>query len=104
MRKVQPRYRPAGHVWCRAQMVASRSQALLTLPMVIRRAEPLQGLEEAVIATLACQLLETKLLQVLRFKAGEVLCPLRSHACHHAVRRKMNIKCGASTCQFDMPS
>lgn len=61
-----------GALACRARMVESRSQALLTFPMTIQRTSPQAGVQQAIWAVLVCQLLETKLLQVLRFQAGQV--------------------------------
>ena len=59
---------------CRARMVDARTQALVTFPVTLRLDTGDFGMEQSIRLVLMCQLLETKLLQLLRFQTGGV-CP-----------------------------
>ena len=54
-------------------MVASQSRAQVTFPFTLVKKEPSMAMQEATWAILVAALLETKLLQPLRFQAGQVL-------------------------------
>ena len=57
---------------CRANMVMPRTQSLITFPVEISKPGTMEALQETHWLAFACQLLETKLLQLMRFKFGEV--------------------------------
>ncbi len=62
-------------VWCcRVSMVENMSQALIAFParLAIATTDGLPCGKEAVWLFLVCKLLETKLMQKLRFEFGEV--------------------------------
>ena len=53
-------------------MVDPRTQALVTFPVTLRLNTGDFGMEQSIRLVLMCQLLETKLLQLLRFRTGGV--------------------------------
>ena len=53
-------------------MINPRTQALVTFPVEISLSSGLPNLEDTYWLTFACQLLQTKLLQIMRFRYGEV--------------------------------
>ena len=53
-------------------MVMPRTQSLITFPVEISSPGTTEALQETHWLGFACQLLETKLLQLMRFKFGEV--------------------------------
>ena len=57
---------------CRSRMVDPRTQALVTFPVTVRLNTGDYGMEQSISLVLMCQLLETKLLQLLRFRTGGV--------------------------------
>lgn len=58
-------------------MVMPRTQSLITFPVEIQNPGTTDALQEMHWLAFSCQLLETKLLQLMRFKFGEVC--LRPH-------------------------
>ncbi|KAK9855149.1 hypothetical protein WJX84_012364 [Apatococcus fuscideae] len=56
----------------RAKMVMPRTQSLITFPVEILNPGTTEALQEMHWLAFTCQLLETKLLQLMRFKFGEV--------------------------------
>ena len=61
---------------CRAHMVQPQSQALVSFPVEVDLGPGVPSPRESVWLSFACRLLETKLLQLLRFQFGEA----RSHS------------------------
>ena len=53
-------------------MVDPRTQALVTFPVTVRLDTGDYGMQQSISLVLMCQLLETKLLQLLRFRTGGV--------------------------------
>ena len=66
------RYADPCDVCPRSQMVEDTSIARITFPLIIRAEDHIGLLHQHLWTFLLCQLLQTKLMQALRFKAGEV--------------------------------
>ena len=63
-------------------MVDPRTQALVTFPVTVRLDTGDFGMEQSISLVLMCQLLETKLLQLLRFRTGGVRAAGSAQSCH----------------------